>query len=826
MKIKLKNYLLCLCLPLFLAACNQSESSIKAPVEDHKTSNSTQANINTVLIFSKTTGWRHDSIPVAVKTVSNLTKQLGLNAVITEDSNAFNDENLKTIAAIVFVNTTGDVLNEQQQIAMERYIQAGGGFVGIHSATDTEQAGNWYWYRRLIGGVFKSHPGDPSNVQTAKIRVVNNSHPATANLPEKFSITDEWYDFIDLSDRRHDLLTIDERSYQGGDNGAYHPLSWFHEFDGGRVFYTGIGHSIETYKNPIYLEHLTGGLRYALGEQKALDYSKSRPNPQRFSRRVVGDNFIEPVSFDLTADNSAAIITERNGKLIWLDIASNSQYTMAKFEVFGENEKSEFGLIALALAPDFANNGLIYLMYDIADQSGQHELIQRLSQFNVVDKTLDINSEKVLLDIPFDNTCCHTGGNLEFDNQGNLYIAIGDNTNPFESNDSGPMSNIADRKYHDALRTSANSQDLRGKILRITPDHQGGYSIPSGNLFTSKEQGQPEIYVMGTRNPYTIAIDNQTGHLYYGDIGPDGKEDTAEFGPRGYDEINKVTKAGNFGWPTILANNIPYRMYDYKNQKTGKLFNPLAPENFSPRNTGLKTLPPTQPALLWYPYARSSRFPELGQGGRNALVAGIYPAGDNLAYPSYYQGKLFISDFMRSWIKVVTVDEFDDVIKIEDLGSNLNIAGPLDLKITADGHLWVLEYGSQWWPNKANASLSIIEFTAGELPQAEELTPAEEGQVDDGLDHQARLLLAQGKQATKDNSCVACHTEHSESVGPAFVKIAEKYGKQDDAQAYIANTIAAGSSGKWGQHLMPAHNFLTLEERKKIANYILSIKKE
>ncbi len=824
--IKLSNLMFAAAIALLLSAC-QPVTNDKPTEEITKQKQTSEKILNSVLIFSKTTGWRHDSIPVAVQTVSELAKQQGLTPVATEDASSFTDENLKKMAAIIFVNTTGDVLNEQQQVAMERYIQAGGGFVGIHSATDTEHAeGDWYWYRRLIGGVFKSHPGDPSNVQKAKIRVVNTSHPATETLPEKFYITDEWYDFIDLSDRRHDLLLLDERSYQGGSHGQYHPLSWYHEFDGGRSFYTGIGHSQETYQNALYLEHLAGGLRYAIGEQNALDYTQSRPDPRRFTSRVIGNQLIEPVSFDLTQDNSVAVITERNGRLVWMDTATGEQQTMAKFSVFGENEKSEFGLVALALDPEFDQNQLIYLMYDIADKTGESELLQRLSQFKVTDKKLDLDSEQILFEIPFDNTCCHTGGNLEFDANGNLFIAVGDNTNPFESNDSGPISNMEGRKYHDALRTSANSQDLRGKVLRITPDKKGGYTIPQGNLFASDQSGRPEIYVMGTRNPYTLAIDNTTGDLYFGDVGPDGKEDTSEFGPRGYDEINKVSAPGFFGWPAIIGNNIPYRMFDYKNEKTGKLFNPLAVENFSPRNTGLKTLPKAQPAIIWYPYARSDRFPELGQGGRNALVAGIYPSGQSLAYPSYYQNKLIISDFMRSWVKVVTLDEYDDVIKIEDLGDDLGIAGPLDLKITADGKLWILEYGSQWWPNTPDSKLSVIEFHTGDLSELVKSQAKANNPADQGLDHQSRLIIEQGREITKGNACIACHKEYDASVGPAFYKIAAKYGQQEDARAYIASAIANGSQGKWGEHAMPAHSFLDEETRLKLADYILLIKPE
>lgn len=809
-----------------LAACSE-QSPPQAVKSETSQSVENPQQLTSVLIFSKTTGWRHDSIPEGNAAVAALVEERGLQPIISEDAGVFTDEQLRRMAAVVFVNTTGDILNSQQQLAFERYIQAGGGFVGIHAATDTEHQGDWYWYQRLVGAVFKSHPSDPSNVQRARIKVVDAKHPATQKLPAEFDLIDEWYDFHSLSDRRHDLLTVDERSYQGGQHGAYHPIAWYHEFDGGRVFYTGLGHTKEAYSNPLFLQHLSGGLDYALAGREPLDYSKAKPEPRRFVRKTLVDDLNEPVSFDVTGDYSAAMIGQREGTLYWLDIATQTMSVMAQFDVFAPSKKIEFGLVAVAFDPAFSENQLIYAMYNLVDDSGEHDLLQRLSQFKVNGKVLDMDSEQVLLDIPNDNTCCHTGGNLEFDRHGNMFVALGDNSNPFESNDSGPMNNTPEGRFHDALRSSANSQDLRGKILRIRPDKSGGYTIPEGNLFASSEQGRPEIYVMGTRNPYTIAVDDRTDTLYYGDIGPDGKADTAEFGPRGYDEINKVTEPGFFGWPALVGNNIPYRMYDYQAGTSGPLFNPLAVENFSPRNTGLKVLPPAQPALIWYPYARSERFPELGQGGRNALVAGVYPDSGELAYPEYYQGKLIIGDFMRSWIKVVTLDEYDNVLKIEDLAPSVDFAGPLDLKITPDGRLWVLEYGTQWWAaGGSEAKLSVIEYDADAvLPDPVEEEPALET-AGDGLGHQVQVAIAEGKESTKSTSCIACHKEREASVGPSFLDIKNQYSSLEDPTAYIANTIAAGSSGKWGEHVMPAHNFLDEKTRTNIATYILSVSEQ
>ncbi|WP_286875251.1 ThuA domain-containing protein, partial [Marinimicrobium sp. UBA4509] len=451
-------------------ACSDSDQGAEKPT-------STQPGdlLGSVLIFSKSPEWQHESIPAGVQAVTDLVEARGLTAEATDDASVFTDEQLQTMAAVVFVNTRGDVLNAQQQLAFERYIQAGGGFVGIHSAADTE--GDWHWYRRLLGATFKSHPSDPADVQAATIKVVNSHHPATETLPAQFRLADEWYDFQQLSDRRTDLLTLDERSYQGGQHGAYHPIAWYHDFDGGRAFYTGLGHTIEMFSEPLFLKHLDGGLEYALAERRPLDYAEVKPDPRRFKRDILVDDLNEPVSFDVTEDYSAAMIAQRQGKLFWVDVGTREMTEMAEFEVFAPAKNIEFGLIAVAFDPDFAENGLIYAMYNLPDESGEHDLLQRLAQFKVDEKTVDMASEQVLMDIPNDDTCCHTGGNLEFDQHGNLFVALGDNANPFESNGSGPINNTAEGTHHDALRSAGNTQDLRGKILRIQPDKNGGYRI-------------------------------------------------------------------------------------------------------------------------------------------------------------------------------------------------------------------------------------------------------------------------------------------------------------------------------------------------------------
>jgi type 1 glutamine amidotransferase len=176
----------------------------------------------------------------------------------TRDAAAFTIDNLKKYKVVVFLNTTGDVLDNGQQEAFIKYIQSGGGFVGVHAATDTEY--DWPWYNKLIGAYFLSHPAQQ---QEAVIDVVDKSNPATAMLPEKWKRTDEWYNFKNISTDLHVLAYLDETSYKGGENGPKHPFIWYHEFDGGRAFYTGVGHREDNYDEPLVQQHLLGAIKWA-----------------------------------------------------------------------------------------------------------------------------------------------------------------------------------------------------------------------------------------------------------------------------------------------------------------------------------------------------------------------------------------------------------------------------------------------------------------------------------------------------------------------------------------------------------------------------------
>lgn len=211
-----------------------------------------------VLVFSKTAGYRHTSIPDGIAAVQALGVTHAFAVEATEDADALTDANLARFGAVIFLSTTGDVLNSAQQAAVERFIQAGGGFVGVHSATDTEY--DWPWYGGLVGAYFKSHPA----IQSATIRLTAAPHPSTASLPASTARTDEWYDFLSQPSAAITvLITLDEASYAGGTMGSIHPVSWYHAYDGGRAWYTAMGHTAESFAEPYFLSHLGGGIRWA-----------------------------------------------------------------------------------------------------------------------------------------------------------------------------------------------------------------------------------------------------------------------------------------------------------------------------------------------------------------------------------------------------------------------------------------------------------------------------------------------------------------------------------------------------------------------------------
>ncbi len=239
-------------------------SSLMISLGDHNSDKQevTTQESNSVLVFTKTEGWRHDSIEAGVEAIYQLGNENDFTVTWTEDAENFTTDILSEYDAVIFLNTTLTLFDSDQREAFQNYIQNGGGFVGIHSAADTEY--DWPWYGELVGAYFDSHPNNP-NVREAVVELIDANHPSTEHLPQRWERNDEWYNFGYMNDQVNVLLKLDTDSYEGSELPGNHPIAWYHEFDGGRSFYTGSGHTIESFSEPLFLEHLLGGIQYVMG---------------------------------------------------------------------------------------------------------------------------------------------------------------------------------------------------------------------------------------------------------------------------------------------------------------------------------------------------------------------------------------------------------------------------------------------------------------------------------------------------------------------------------------------------------------------------------
>ena len=687
-----------------------------------------------VLVFTKTAGFHHASIPAGVKAIIKLGKENNFAVDTTSDASKINESNLANYASVIFLSTTGSLLNNYQQADLERYMQAGGNFVGIHAAADAEY--DWYWYGRLVGAYFDSHP----QIQPAVLHVTDKNHPSTRALPDEWKRTDEWYNFKKISPDIHVLISIDENSYKGGTNGASHPMAWYHNFEGGRSFYTELGHTDESYTDPTYLKHLLGGIQYAIGNNQKLNYAKATTQRVPEENRFVKTNLVQGVFFEPTEmtilPNLDILVAQRRGEILLYKNSTKKVkqvgFLQAYWKTHVKNVNAEEGVLGMQADPDFKNNHFVYIYYSPADTS-----VNRLSRFTFVNDTIDNKSEKVVLQLYSQREiCCHTGGSIAFGKDRQLFLSTGDNSTPFDEDGKPPYNthNFApqdDRPGHqqyDSRRSAGNSNDLRGKILRIKVKEDGSYEIPEGNLFKPGEANtRPEIYVMGDRNPYRLTVDQKNNFLYWGEVGPDANNDSLSTrGPRGYDELNQARKAGFFGWPLFIGPNIPYRPFDYATGKSGEPYDPARPVNNSRNNTGLKVLPPAQPAFIWYPYGESAEFPQVGSGGRTAMAGPVYYTDlypKSTRYPDYYNKKVVFYEWIRGWIKLLTLQPNGDLDKMEPFMQNTKFNGPIDMETGPDGRIYVLEYGSGWFAKNPDAGLARLDYNVGNrAPEVKNIT--------------------------------------------------------------------------------------------------------
>jgi glucose/arabinose dehydrogenase len=431
----------------------------------------------------------------------------------------------------------------------------------------------------------------------------------------------------------------------------------------------------------------------------------------------------EPMTISVLPDRSM-LHTARDGTLRRTD-AVGSTAVIARIPVYNHDEE---GLQGVAADPGFASNRQIYLYYapplntpagdapvtgtatDWATWTG----VNRLSRFTLnADYSVNTASQVTVLDVPANRgMCCHVGGDIDFDAAGNLYLSTGDDTNPFDSAGYAPIDERADRNpVFDAQRSSANTNDLRGKILRIKVNANGSYSVPAGNLFApSTANTRPEIYAMGFRNPFRMTVDKPTGVVYVGDYGPDAGSTDASRGPSGQVEFNRVTSPGNYGWPYCTGSNTAtetYNEWNFATNSTGAKYNCAGgATNNSFRNTGAATLPAARPA--WIRYGGDAGSPPAFGGGSESPMGGPvyrYDAANpsTTKFPQSLSGQFFAGEFGRGWIKPITINSDGTPGAIDNFPWNGKQI--MDMQFGPDGALYVLDYGTGFFNGDINSAL-------------------------------------------------------------------------------------------------------------------------
>ncbi|WP_395245757.1 PQQ-dependent sugar dehydrogenase [Agromyces sp. MMS24-K17] len=497
------------------------------------------------------------------------------------------------------------------------------------------------------------------------------------------------------------------------------------------------------------------------GADAALDWS-------HYEKILLTKNVGEPIDLTVLPD-SRVLHTARNGDIRLTDPAAGVTSVVNTIDVYAN---SEDGLQTIAIDPDFEENHWVYLVYAPRDANGdgvadtptgsapnslpagadssywnQWLGVNRLSRFQWTGDDIDLATEQVILDVPVQRgQCCHVGADIDFDGDGNLYLSTGDNTpasapgaNGFAPNNDAPGMNPG----FDSRRGAGNTNDLRGKILRIHVEENGSYTIPEGNLFApGTEKTRPEIFVMGVRNPFRIEVDPETNSLSWGDYGPDATKavaSTAGRGPMGIVEWNTTSldDPHNSGWPYVTGDNFAYNDWDFATATPGAFFDPQNLVNDSAWNTGLTEIPDARPATLYYgdnpgdqPWDELVNF---GTGsGQGPMGGPVYHYdADNPStakFPEYWDGKAFMGEFSQDYIAAFTVDwDADEVTHIQDFLPNTALTAaaqpihdnPMDIEFGPDGSMYVLDYGDGFFRANPDAGLYRIDYAEGnKAPQA------------------------------------------------------------------------------------------------------------
>jgi type 1 glutamine amidotransferase len=650
---------------------------------------------------------------------------------------------------------------------------------------------------RLFGP--KTGPPPENKVQEAVVDVTDRHHPANKGLPLKWTRSDQWLNWDpNPIGKVQTIAQVEEKTYDAGQggNGPFHPISWCRDYDGGRSFYTGMGRTEASYTtDEKFQSHLLGAIEWATGMVRgdcqatfASNYKIERLTAENQPGQL--DQIGEPHGLTIAPDGKVFYIGKAAcpsgpikdwdnpkvglgcGTIHQWDPDTEKVKLLTTLDVMGnrgsgdELVKNEEGLVGITLDPKFEENGWIYIYWmphesiDRDKQIGQRTVSRLTYDFDKQD--IDKSTRKDLLHWDAQiHSCCHAGGGMTFDEDGNLYIGVGDNNSSGGSKGYSGNNWTKDYKglsFQDARRTAGNTNNLNGKILRIHPEPDGTYTIPEGNLFTGKEAGggktRPEIYVMGVRNVARIAWDKENNWLTAGWVGPDAGAPDPELGPAKYETATIITSAGNQGWPYCMGNRQPYR--DRSNKDASVLtgwYDCDNLKNTSPRNTGLVNIPPARNNMIWYsPQGGGVTYPEhedgsglptykeedakytepYFRGGCQAIMDGptyhrsLVDTDSGVAWPEYWDNKWFIGDECNPNNRVaVTVDPdnvkeqgppaFGESLRqiIRSGGGDNELQSWMDAKFGPDGALYMLDYAGGFFSLDDNQKLIRITYEGG-----------------------------------------------------------------------------------------------------------------
>jgi cytochrome c len=509
----------------------------------------------------------------------------------------------------------------------------------------------------------------------------------------------------------------------------------------------------------------------------------------RFEKEVLAAGLSDPLQLDIAKDGRVFFV-ERKGAVKMWEPASRRIITIGDFPAATAGDA---GALGLTLARDFEKSGHLYTIRVPA--RGAARLV--LARFTLEGEKLTGEREVLTIPLGKGREQSHCGAGLAWDALGNLIISVGDNMAPQDV----PAIHAEDAG-RDARGTAGNSRELRGKILRITLKPDGSYGIPAGNLFTNPEQGRPEVFAFGVRNPFRVTCDAKTGFVIWGDVGGNVRTEL-DLGPEGFDELNVTREPGFFGWPFVAGPNLPWRPFDPKTLKpVGEYFDPAKIINDSRTNTGLKALPPARPAALYYGNVASKEWPFVGSGGRSITGGVVYrkpeTAGET-RLPDEWEGAYVFGEWMRNWVAAARFDDAGKLVKAERILENLTFKRAADFKIGPDGALYVAEEGDRWTGNTDSQITRVIyrrgnrppqpalsaNRTAGKLP-LEAAFDASASRDPDGGPLKFTWDFGDGKKA---EGAKTAHAFATAGVWPVTLTVTDAQG----AAATAAVNIAAGN---------------------------------